>query len=163
MFEVCTGVKKWKTSYHTCLSDGWITPPHPSNVICDLLFYNKLPYHVILTGRSNHACKEQSNYSPLLSKKPSSIPMSSLYTMKGHKSIVNFLPAILDFCSHEISSEQFCCFQQMHFYFLELVIKLFLMRNRYWLIGFESICIFKKRERYRIRRVPNWFKQGEGP
>lgn len=97
MFEVCTGVKKWKTSYHTCLSDGWITPPHPSNVICELLFYNKLPYHVILTGRSNHACKEQSNYKPLLYKKPYSIPMSSLYTMKRHKLIVNFLPAILDF------------------------------------------------------------------
>lgn len=102
MFEMCTGVKKWKTSYHTCLSvhihktDGWSIPPHPSNVICDLLFYNKLPYHVILIGRSNHVCKKQSNYSPLLSKKPSLIPMSSLYTMKGHKSIVNFLPTILD-------------------------------------------------------------------
>lgn len=103
MFEVCTGVKKLKTSYHTCLSvcihktDGWISTPSPSNVICDLLFYNKLPYHVILAGRSNHACKKQSNYSPLLSQKRSSIPMSSLYTMQQHKSIVYVLPEILDF------------------------------------------------------------------
>lgn len=139
------------------------TVPSPSNVICDLLFYNKLPYHVILTGRSNHACKKQSNYNPLLSKKPSSIPVSSLYTMKRHKLIVNFLPEILDFSSHEISSERFWCSQKMHFYFLESFTKLILMRNRYWLFGFEPICLFKKRERYKIRRVPNWFYQGEGP
>lgn len=113
MFEVCTGVKKLKTSYHTCLSvcihktDGWIVfTPSPSNVIYDLLFYNKLPYHVILARKSNHACKKQSNYSPLLSKKPPSSPMSSLYTMQQQKSIVNFLSEILDF------SEQFCCPQQ---------------------------------------------------
>lgn len=96
MFEVCGDIKKLKTSYHMlkCMysQNWWLdhTTLSPSDVICDLLFYNKLPYHIILTGRSNHACKKQSNYSPLLSKK-SSIPTSSLNKMQGHKSIVNFL------------------------------------------------------------------------
>lgn len=125
----CKEIKNKLSHMLKCMysQNWWLdhTTPSPSNVICDLLFYNKLPYHVILTRRSNHACKKQSNYSPLLSKKPSSIPMSSLYTMQCHKSIVNFLPEILDFglkfwnlVANEISSEQFCCPPQMHFCFL---------------------------------------------
>lgn len=97
----CKEIKNKLSHMLKCMySQNWwldCSAPSPSNVIRDLLFYNKLPYHVILAGRSNHACKKQSNYSPLLSQKPSSIPMSSLHTMQQHKSIVNFLPEILDF------------------------------------------------------------------
>lgn len=69
-----------------CSQNWWLdhTTPTPSNVICDLLLCNKLPYHVILAGRSNHACKKQSNYSPLLYQKLSSNRTSSLYTMQQH-------------------------------------------------------------------------------
>lgn len=142
------------------------TTSSPCNVICDLLFYNKLPYHVILTRRSNHACKKESNYNPLLSKKPSSIPRSSLYTMQWLKSIVNFLPEILD-CglkfwpsvATKISSEWFCCLQQMHFCFLQLVVKLFLMRNRYWLFGFDPMCLFMKRARCKSEECQNDLKR----
>lgn len=96
MFEMCSNIKKLKTSYHMlkCMysQNWWLdhTTLSPSSVICDLLLYNKLPYHVILTGRSNQAHNKRSNYSSLLSKK-SAVPMSSLYQMQGHKWIVNFL------------------------------------------------------------------------
>lgn len=64
----CKEIKNKLSHMLKCMysQNWWLdrSTPSPSNVICDLLFYNKLPYHVILAGRSNHACKKQSNYSP---------------------------------------------------------------------------------------------------
>lgn len=75
----CKEIKNKLSHMLKCMysQNSWLDHPTPfsSTVICDLLFCNKLPHHIILTGIPNQACKKLHNYSPLLSKKPSSIPI----------------------------------------------------------------------------------------
>lgn len=105
-----------------CSQNWWLdhTTPIPPNVICDLLLCNKLPYHVILAGRSNHACKKQSNYSPLLYQKLSSNPTSSLYTRQQHIycKLLAWNSGFLTMSSHWILSIWFCYLLKNVFLFL---------------------------------------------
>ena len=105
-----------------CSQNWWLdhTTPSPSNVICDLLLCNKLPYHVILAGRSSHACKKQSNHSPLLYQNLSSNPMSSLHTMQPHIycKLLAWNSGFLTMSSHYILSTWFCCLLKNVFLFL---------------------------------------------
>lgn len=111
--------------------------PNPSKEICDLLFYNKLPQHVILAGRPNHACQKQSNYSTLLSKKPLSSPMNSFYTMQEPKSIINFLPAIWTSVSKVIKCHLNSLDVSNESIFIPptVIVKLFLGMNQFLLLS----------------------------
>lgn len=103
---------------------------NPSNEICDLLLYNKLPYHVILTGRPNHACQNQSNYSTFLSKKPLSSPMSSFYTMQEPPSIWTSVSKVIK-ChlnSLDVSNESI-------FIPPTVIVRLFLGMNQFLLLS----------------------------
>lgn len=87
-------------------------------------------------------------------KKPlSTSPMSSLYTMQQHKSIVSFLPTIWTSVSEAIKYHLNSLDVPMKalLSLLQYDVKLFLGMNTFFLSAFESICLLKERARFKIR------------
>lgn len=90
---------------------------------------------------------------PLLSEKPLSSPMSSLYTMQQHMSIVSLLPAIWTSVSEAIKYHLNSLDVSNESIFIPPIVSCKSIPGHEYILYFcfESICLLKERARFKIR------------